>query len=117
MRFINKDHHGGLHKAVLNGSESEVESLISAGKGKLKIKNFLCPTVLRLAIIICNFKIAVCKPIFPSSLPSGQSVGRSVGRSVDQSVDRSVGRSVSADRIKSRLFSQADRRSFICSVV
>lgn len=113
MRFINKDHHGGLHKAVLNGSESEVESLISAGKGKLKIKNFLCPTVLRLAIIICNFKIAVCKPIFPSSLPSGQSVGRSVGRSVDQS----VGRSVSADRIKSRLFSQADRRSFICSVV
>lgn len=32
LRFINKDHHGGLHKAVLNGSESEVESLISAGK-------------------------------------------------------------------------------------
>jgi len=32
LRFINRDHHGGLHKAVLNGSESEVESLISAGK-------------------------------------------------------------------------------------
>lgn len=34
MRFINKDHHGGLHKAVLNGTESDVENLISLGKGK-----------------------------------------------------------------------------------
>ncbi|KAM7438709.1 Transient receptor putative cation channel subfamily A member 1 [Porites harrisoni] len=32
LRFINRDHHGGLHKAVLNGKESDVENLISAGK-------------------------------------------------------------------------------------
>ncbi|CAH3153557.1 unnamed protein product, partial [Porites evermanni] len=32
LRFINRDHHGGLHKAVLNGNESDVENLISAGK-------------------------------------------------------------------------------------
>ncbi|KAJ7374941.1 Transient receptor putative cation channel sub A member 1 [Desmophyllum pertusum] len=32
LRFNNKDHHGGLHKAVLNGKESDVEHLLSSGK-------------------------------------------------------------------------------------
>ena len=34
LRFTNRDHHGGLHKAVLNGKESDVEHLLSSGKGK-----------------------------------------------------------------------------------
>lgn len=32
LRFTNRDHHGGLHKAVLNGKESDVEHLLSSGK-------------------------------------------------------------------------------------
>ncbi|XP_078365223.1 transient receptor potential cation channel subfamily A member 1-like isoform X2 [Oculina patagonica] len=32
LRFNNRDHHGGLHKAVLNGKESDVEHLLSIGK-------------------------------------------------------------------------------------
>ena len=35
LRFTNRDHHGGLHKAVLNGKESDVEHLLSSGKGKV----------------------------------------------------------------------------------
>ena len=84
---MNRDHHGGLHKAVLNGSESEVESLISAGKGKLKIH----VSVFQLAIIISN--CTVCKPVCPSPLPSGRSVSRSERRSACRSVVRSFGRS------------------------
>ena len=33
LRFNNRDHHGGLHKAVLNGKEADVEQLLSSGKG------------------------------------------------------------------------------------
>lgn len=32
LRFNNRDHHGGLHKAVLNGKEADVEQLLSSGK-------------------------------------------------------------------------------------
>ena len=46
LRFNNKDHHGGLHKAVLNGKESEVEFLLSTGKGRLTI-NLLCVDINR----------------------------------------------------------------------
>lgn len=36
LRFNNRDHHGGLHKAVLNGKEADVEQLLSSGKGNWK---------------------------------------------------------------------------------
>lgn len=44
LRFNNRDHHGGLHKAVLNGKEADVEHLLSSGKGNCFVKtNNACP--------------------------------------------------------------------------